>query len=383
MSPSVRQRFSILKLFFAKISRDNLLLYAQGLTFNTLLTLIPLIGLVLSIGRTFLDENLLLQRISSFLSNYLYTEALIKTEEKIISILKGLKDLPLGKFSLVLYFLMSLGIFSQIEDALNRIFLAPKNRSIRDRILLYWIAITLAPFVLLIPLFLHTFIQLHHNFQLITYFIFVYLFFYLLYSYFPTRKIARIPALVGAFLITLFWYFVSFAFGVYVKKAIIYSKLYGSLSVIPLFLIFLFTNWTVFLLGAELTYFIEKKPWRKFTSKVQSPLRELLILLYLTKAFYDAVVTTINSLEKELPLSSEDIIKGLKNLEKWNLVYLKDEEVFLRLPPEKITLQHLVSSENLNTFENRFPELKKLLEKLYTEGTLVNLSLKDLITLDT
>ncbi|MEZ0344013.1 MAG: YhjD/YihY/BrkB family envelope integrity protein, partial [Caldimicrobium sp.] len=146
----------ILKLFFKKILKDEILLFSQGLTYNTLLTLIPLLGIVISLGRSFLNEEALIQQSFSFFSNYLTAEALIVVMEKIINLLENLKKFPLGKFSVLFYFIMSLGLLSQIEDSLNRIFLSLKRRTIKERLLFYWISLTFAPFIFFLPIFLQT-----------------------------------------------------------------------------------------------------------------------------------------------------------------------------------------------------------------------------------
>ncbi|MFN3504822.1 MAG: hypothetical protein ACK4Y7_01250, partial [Caldimicrobium sp.] len=51
-----------------KSLKDNLLLYAQGLTYNTLLTIIPLLGLIVSLGRSFLNEYAVIQQSFLLLS---------------------------------------------------------------------------------------------------------------------------------------------------------------------------------------------------------------------------------------------------------------------------------------------------------------------------
>ncbi|MCS7150665.1 MAG: YihY/virulence factor BrkB family protein [Caldimicrobium sp.] len=373
---------SLITLFIRKISKDEILLFAQSLTYNTLLTLIPLLGLLFSLSRILLPEDHLIQQIFSFFVKYLTPEALIQVMETIIKILDNLKKFPLGKFSLFLYFLMSLGLLLQIEDALNRIFLSHKRRSLKERILFYWIALNLAPVILLLPFLLQASIQGLRDYHLIFYFLFLFLFFFLVYIYFPARKISKIAAVKGAILGTLLWYSFSMLFGVYVKKAIAYSKLYGSLSVVPLFLIFLFLNWLIFLMGAEITYFLEKKPWIKRPLKIDGPLRALLILSVIASNFYRGKTTKINNLEALTLISEEDLLSTLNFLEIKGWIKINDEEIFLMMPPEKILLSEILMLEAHQKLQELFKELNLNIRLCLLDSGLSEVSLKDLISDD-
>lgn len=357
---------NIFLLFWQKMSKDNIILYSQGLTYNTLLTFIPLLGLILSLSRSFFNEDYIIQQSFQFFSKYLKAEVLNSVITTIDNILENLKKFPLGRFSLLLYFFMSIGLLFQIEDILNKIFLSYQKRTLKEKILFYFITITFAPFIFMLPLLLQKSISTFENFQILLYFVFLFLFFYLIYLYFPARKISKIATLQGAFFTTLLWYSTSFLFGLYVKKAVSYSKLYGSLSVIPIFLLFIFTNWLIFLIGAEITYFIEKKPWSK-KDIIKIPLfEELIIMYYLTQKFYQKETISIKGLEKEMPFLEEQLHLFISNLEKKNFITVKDEEIFFRVPPEKIRIKDIIE-------ESRFLYMESIMNKKFFEKNLRDL----------
>lgn len=371
----------ILKLFFKKILKDEILLFSQGLTYNTLLTLIPLLGIVISLGRSFLNEEALIQQSFSFFSNYLTAEALIVVMEKIINLLENLKKFPLGKFSVLFYFIMSLGLLSQIEDSLNRIFLSLKRRTIKERLLFYWISLTFAPFIFFLPIFLQTSFKKLLGYSVILYFLFLLFFFYLVYIYFPARRISKLAALGGSAFATVLWFVFSFLFGLYVKTAVSYSKLYGSLSVLPIFLIFVFLNWLIFLIGAEISYFIERKPWKKRIIDLHSPYKELLILLEIAKHFYNGKILSLEELDKLLPLKEEEILQSIKDLEKKEIILLKDEELFFKRPPEGIKLSEILNLEEVERLETVWKEGEKIIKICPLKEELAERTLKDLLDL--
>mgnify|MGYP001773057563 CR=1 FL=1 len=371
----------ILRKFYQKFLKDEILLFAQGLTYNTLLTIIPLLGLVVSLGRSFLQEDLVIQQSFLFFANYLSTEALIQVMERIIGLLENLKKFPLGKFSLFFYFIMSLGLLFQLEDALNRIFLSLKRRSLKERVLFYWIVLTLSPFIFFLPVLLQASFKPYLSYQLIFYFLFLLLFFFLLYIYFPARRVKKLASIKGALFATILWYGFSLLFGLYVKKAIGYSKLYGGLSVFPIFLIFVFLNWLIFLIGAEITYFLEKKPWRKKVIILSSPFIEFFILLYLTKHFYRGQILSLETLDKGLPFSEEDILQAVRGLEKRGFLFLKDEEIFFRIPPERILIRDLFSESTFKEWQES-KEISSLLADLCPlREEVIQRSLKDCVDL--
>lgn len=368
-------------LLIKKSLKDNLLLYAQGLTYNTLLTLIPILGLIVSLGRSFLKEEMLIQQSFIFLANYLNADALIAAMEKIIKLIENLKELPLGRFSLLFYFLMSLGLLFQLEDVLNHIFLSYKRRSLKERVLFYWIVMTFAPFIFFLPLLLQTSLKGYINFKLVSYFLFLWLFFYLLYIYFPARRVSKVAALKGALFTTFLWYLFSFLFGVYVKKAVAYSKLYGSLSVFPIFILFLFLNWVIFLIGAEITYLLEKKLSRKRLLPFSYPGGLVFLLVYIAEKFYQGTNVFLKDLERDLPYSEEDILRGIQELVKRNYITVKDEEIFFKIPPEKIKILDLLVGEDLKILYHTYILPKGFVEASTQLNGLLNLSLKDLISL--
>lgn len=375
--------FNFFYYLFKKSLKDNLLLYAQGLTYNTLLTLIPILGLIISLGRSFLNEDMVIQQSFIFLANYLNADALITVMDRIVKLIENLKGLPLGRFSLLFYFLMSLGLLFQLEDVLNHIFLSFKRRTFKERVLFYWIVLSFAPFIFFLPLLLQTSLKGYFNYKLVVYFLFLWLFFYLLYIYFPARRVSKLAALKGALFTTLLWYLFSFLFGFYVKKAVAYSKLYGSLSVLPIFLLFLFLNWLIFLIGAEITYLLEKRFLKKKIIPFSYPGGLILLLSYIGEKFYQGESVLLKDLERELPYSEENLLRAIKELVERNYIKVKDEEIFLKIPLEKIKILDLLAEEDLKIlFHTYILSKNKDLEDLYPKlEEILNKSLKDLISL--
>ncbi len=355
----IRIPLNFLKSLWLQIKKDNILIFAQALSFTTLLTLIPILGLVFSILKIWIPQKKIDEQIILFFAQYLTPEATSKITNIILELSKKLENFPLGKFSIIAYFLIGSELFSQIEEFLNHIFKTIKRRTIIQRFSFYWLCITLAPILFLPPVLFHTYLQ---KYLTIVLFFSISFFFFLLYIYFPARKIPKKEALIGALFSTLLWFISSYGYGFYVKYAVSYSKIYGSLSAIPLFLIWIFINWVVFLLGAELTVFLENRYWRTKYQKIPHSWLKLWIIYFIGKNFLNGKTLSLEELTLKTSLPPETIQPILEELEKQNILSLVEGKIFLIRPPEKIYLKDLFSFTSFSLIEN--PEFKELYKKM-------------------
>jgi membrane protein len=346
--------------FLKKLQKDDLLLCAQGLTFNTLLTLVPLLGLVLSISKIFIPQQKFVEQVFINIAQYLTPEATKKVMDTILDLVKKLETFPLGKFSLIAYFIMGLGLLFQIEEILNRIFESSKRRNFMQRIIFFWVCITVIPFLFFMPVYSYFYLGKFFNFFILLILAFI---FFLMYIYFPAKDVPKKEALMGAFFSTILWTLSSYLYSFYVKYAVGYSKVYGSLSAIPLFLVWLFVNWLVFLLGAELVVFLEQKIWKRIPIDLSYPYLKLYILYLLGKNFIEGKPRNIFEISEYLNVSPILLESLLQDLEKDGFVALRDEEVFFVKPLQNINIAKVVG---LNKFQEllKLPEGESLSQKL-------------------
>ena len=347
-------------IFLKKIQKDEILLNAQGLTFNTLLTLVPILGLIFSIGKIFIPQEKVMEQIFINIAQYLTPEATKKVMDTILGIIKKLETFPLGKFSIIAYFIMGLGLLFQIEGILNKIFESSKKRNFIQRITFFWLCMTIIPFLFFLPISFHSYLGKFFNLSLL---LLITLFFFLMYIYFPAKDVHKKEALIGALFSTTLWSLSSYFYSIYVKYAVGYSKIYGSLSAIPLFLIWIFINWLVFLLGAELVVFLEQKSWRRVSTNIPYPYLKLYILYLLGKHFIEGKNINIFNFSEYLNVSPIFLETILQDLEKDNFIAIKDNEVFFTKPLQKIKISNVIG---LNSFEElpKLPEMSNFTKKI-------------------
>lgn len=351
---------NIILAFFQKIQKDNILLNAQGLTFNTLLTLVPLLGLILAIGKIFIPQQKIVEQIFFNIVQYLTPEATNRVMKVILELVKNLEKFPLGKLSLITYFIMGWGLLFQIEDILNKIFESSKKRKFLQKIIFFWVCITIMPSIFLLPIIFHSYIGNFFNFFVL---ILTALFFFLIYIHFPAKDVGKKEAFIGAMFSITLWSLSSYFYSLYVKFAVAYSKIYGSLSAIPLFLLWLFINWLVFLLGAELVAFLEHKSWKRSYINLPYPYLKLYILYILSKFFIEEKDSHIFEISEYLNVSPIFLESILQDLEKEGFIAIRENEVFFIKPLQKIKIIKVIGINDLKSIP-KLPEFEKFKEKI-------------------
>lgn len=369
---------NFLLTFYHKIKKDEIIIYAQALTFTSLLTVIPLLGLSFTLSKILIPHEKILDQFFLYLTYYLTPEALQKVNHLIFNLTKKLETFPLGKFSLIFYFIMGSGLLFQIEEVLNKIFESQKKRNFFQRIIFFWLCITLTPFIFLIPF---TLVSKIGKFYTLLNLVLIFSFFFLIYVSFPAKEIPKKETFLGATFSTLLWMITSYLFIVYVKYAITYSKIYGSLMIFPLFLLWVFINWLVFLIGAELIVALERKGWRSWMIRPSKPLIKLLVLYILAKNFSENGPVTLDILQKTINIDTAYLESILQELEAQKLIFLKEDVVVLTKYPEKIFISEILEKE-LIFFENyeKNPLILEFQEKLKIITSSLNVSLKELIS---
>ncbi len=83
------------------------------------------------------------------------------------------------------------------------------------------------------------------------------LLFLLAYTVVPNTRVKLVPALVGALLAAILWEAGKWGFTQYVRYSAGYSRLYGSIALVPLFLLWVYVTWCVVLFGLNVAYYLQ------------------------------------------------------------------------------------------------------------------------------
>ena len=298
--------------------RNRCILWAAALTYTTVFALIPLLAVTFSLFHAFGGLKELEEKIRPLILKVLVPGAQEKLISTIDSLIERLNAGAIGAVGTVLVFLAAIFLLGQLEIILNEIWGLKKHRPFLHRFALYWTAITFGPPLLALSIgippmlrsyqavmWLENYINLDF-FSLLPY-LFIWFVFTGLYVFIPNTKVRFSSAALGGIVAGTIWQVAGMGFTLYTSKVLVYSKIYGSLGVIPLFFLWLFISWTIFLLGAELSFTFQNFGFLRNGLKVHSPSykeREYLslrILLAIGKNF----------LSDKSPLNMKEIIRQL------------------------------------------------------------------------
>jgi membrane protein len=156
---------------------------------------------------------------------------------------------------------------SRIEDTFNDIWGVARGRSWFMRIVLYWGVISLAPMLLIVALGLATGPHLEGTREFLTTMPFVSnlifrllpvmvlcLTFALFYGLIPNTKVHWQAALAGGLAGGLLFHLNNLVSVLYVSRVVSNSRIYGSLGLVPVFMIGLYFGWLILLFGAQVAY---------------------------------------------------------------------------------------------------------------------------------
>jgi membrane protein len=145
--------------------------------------------------------------------------------------------------------------------------------------------------------------------------------FSLLYQFLPNTRVGYIPAFGGGIFGGIAWYFVQI---MYVKMQIgvaKYNAIYGSFATLPLFFLWIYIAWVIFLLGAEFSFAFQT--WRQYQWKtiIITPTARLAIAFDIMDAALDdfgkrritdrkSLAEILNQTEKTVGVILNDLVDG-------------------------------------------------------------------------
>lgn len=166
----------------------------------------------------------------------------------------------------------AISMMVEIEQAFNHLCNAPQGRSWTRRITLYWTLLTLGSLFLVTSFAAGESIRgFTANLAETEAFSFMRgtllgvlgfavtcaistLLLLIVYTTVPNTRVQFGPALLGAVIAAIMWESGKWGFTTYVHYSAGYSRLYGSLALIPLFLLWIYLTWLIVLFGLQLAY---------------------------------------------------------------------------------------------------------------------------------
>ena len=257
---TLKSAFKHIKTFIFLMFDPDITVYASSLSFYTIFTLVPLLIISLSLianvpvfsaqyasMQVFIFENIMPVQTEAIAG---YLESFFKN------------SVQLGVIGFTTMVVSSMLFFQNFEHIVEKIFNSPQ-RGIWEAITTYWTLITLTPIVLISSMSLKAY--LHANItgfmlHILSIFPFLLLWgiFFLIYKIAVNADVSPKAAAISSFVVALVWGLAKNSFIQYVFYNKTYTTMYGSLSALIFFFLWIYVSWIIVIYGMKLCYLINR-----------------------------------------------------------------------------------------------------------------------------
>lgn len=265
MRRSGLKAWQFLVLILRNFWLDNCLLRGSALAFTSILSLVPLLALAFAILKGFGVQNQVEPLVLDQLSG-----GSQEVVEGIISYINNTNMRTMGVFGLVTLMVTAITLLDNVEDAFNAIWGVKATRSFRHKFSDYLTVLISGPVLMFTAVSVTTFMQSQAAFkwlvetsylgdilifllQLLPYLV-VWIALTLLYLFIPNAAVRFRSALAGAVVAGTCWQVAQWWY-IHLQVGVAkYNAIYGTLAVLPIFMVWIYVSWLIVLFGVEIVY---------------------------------------------------------------------------------------------------------------------------------
>lgn len=287
------------------LAYGQLTLRATSLVYTTLLALVPLLALSFSVLKAFGVYNQIDPILLQFLAPL--GEKSVDVSKWILKFIENLNFKVLGSIGLALLIYTVVSLMQKIEESVNFIWHVDELRSFARRFSGYLSVLLVGPVLAFSIIGATSTIMntpqakllLGHGpvggavyalgqtipvFFVIGVFVFAYYFT-------PNTRVRLNAALAGGLVAGMLWQGASWAFAEFARTSTQYAAIYSSFAIFLLFLLWLYLNWLILLLGASIAFYIQHPQYlvlEQGEPRLSNRMRErvALMLMYLIGKSY-------------------------------------------------------------------------------------------------
>ena len=248
-----------------QFSRDKVVIRASGLAYSSLLAAVPLVAVGFAMFSAFGAFDDIKQRVQELL----FSLFLPTSQDEIAAYLNQFADgaSKLGLIGFLFLVVAAILLLDNIESNFNDIWHVTTRRRLILKVTSYTSVLVFG------TLFLGASLTMSARIKTALYsgalfdpgtlekvgawvfpLLFTFLAFWIMYLVIPFTRVQLRSALIGALVAGVFWELAKNLFASSVGHSVRYSAIYGSLAVIPIFLIWLYITWIIVLAGLEIAF---------------------------------------------------------------------------------------------------------------------------------
>ncbi|MDO8301240.1 YihY family inner membrane protein [Lacisediminimonas sp.] len=261
---TLAQLRDLLRFAARRLTEERLPQAAGGLTFTTVLAIVPVLTIAFAIFTTiplfdtfrkalesYFFKNLMPPNIANSILGYLNQFAM---QAKKLSAIGG-----------VALMVTAIAMIAMVDRAFNQIWRVRRSRPLAQRMLIYWAVLTLGPLMIGISITASAYLLDATNlavggmgsaggrFFTVLSLLLTAMMFTLLYQVVPNRAVDWRDALAGGIFAALAFELSKRLFVIFIAKFQTYTIVYGALAAVPIFLLWIYVGWLIVLMGAVLS----------------------------------------------------------------------------------------------------------------------------------
>jgi membrane protein len=259
----IKEYYIFIRDFLSSLFQDKLSYYSASLSYYTLFSIIPLLVIILSIF-----TNLpVFEDVYNAIQAVVFENLMPTHSKEVLSYINTFVENSgqLGMMGVVYVLFASMMFFKNYDYIVNDIFEC-EHRSFWSSVTVYWTLVTLTPIMLVLSFYLSTQIQdildknqltaSIHVLSILPFFI-IWGMFFLSYKISANTHVANKAASISSFIASLVWYLAKSGFIFYVMHNKTYMSIYGGLSTLLFFFLWIYISWAIFLHGLRFCHLLE------------------------------------------------------------------------------------------------------------------------------
>ena len=345
---SRRDILAFLRFMARRFSHARLQQVAGNLTFTTLLSLVPLLTIALALFTMFPAFGTLRASLQAYFTQVMMPKPIATTVLRYLTIFTN-KAGSLSVIGAVGVLLGSVALISMIERSFNQIWQVRHPRLWYKRLALCLSIGVLGPFILAISLTFTTQIYAfsggsirHPSFWQASFYALLSLLwtmaaFTLIYVVIPNRTVLWREAVCGGIFSAIAFEIAKRLFAIFIIQFSTYKSIYGALTAVPVFLVWIYLSWLITLSGAAFVaamHYLWHGRWRHVPSRGSAFVEALDILEVLQEARGDGVDEA--TLRQRTGLGLDEIEAALHRMQEAGWVEMFHPAALVRLRERKL-----------------------------------------------
>jgi len=351
----------ILYAVLRDIVSAQLTLRSMSLVYTTLLSVVPLVAFSFAVLKGLGVHRDLEQRLYTFLEPL--GDKGVEITDQLMTLVNNVNGSVLGGIGLAFFVYTAISMVQKIEESFNYVWYVSKSRSFARRFTEYMLVLLIGPVVIVVALGALASLEneaivqwlaqnallgpLYAATSKLTPFLLVTGVFAFLYWYMPNTQVDVRSALVGGLAGGFLWAGVGMIVAAFVANSARTQAIYASFAIAIVALIWLYLNWLILLIGAQLAFYFQNPAYMRIgrrEPRLSNAMRERLalnVMLLIGTAFRDSHRSIdLHSLSEQLRIPSITIAPIIAGLEENGLLTSTEKE---ELMPGRETSRILLS----------------------------------------